>query len=446
MPTSAPSSAPPPTSSRPRAVLRRLSWGLADQAVTSLVSFAVGIYVARSLGAVEFGAFSLAWVTYGVALNISRGLATDPLAVRYSGVRRSSWRAAVSRSSGMAIAVGLATGACCVAAGLALGGRPGSAFVVLGAVLPALLLQDSWRFAFFASGQGGKALVSDITWAAALIPLLWLAVRDPSVTRFVLAWGGAAAVATLVSGLQAWILPRLSQARSWLSEHRDLGPRYLVENVSISGASQLRAYGLGAIAGLAAVGTVRGAELLLGPFFIVLSGVGLVAVPEAARVLRRSPRALPLFCLLLGGAQAAAALVWGLTLMLGLPDTWGRELLGAVWLPASALLLPATLSVMNASFSTGAAAGLRALGVARRSLRAQLLASAAYLTGGVGGAAAGGALGSAWGAAGATFFGAIVWWWYLRAGVREHRQSVSVQRNQTDGTADRRDVTEMRST
>jgi O-antigen/teichoic acid export membrane protein len=403
---------------RTAGVLRRLSWGLVDQAVTSLVSFVVGIVVARSLGAVQFGAFSLAWVTYGVCLNISRGLATDPLAVRYSGVRRSAWRAAVTRSSGLSFAVGLITGACCVLAGLALGGHPGDAFIALGVVLPGLLVQDSWRFAFFASGQGGKALFSDLTWAAAMVPLLVLAARNPSVTVFVLAWGGAAAVAALVSGLQAWILPRITRAGSWLSEHRDLGPRYLVENVSISGSSQLRAYGLGAIAGLAAVGTVRGAELLLGPFFIVLSGVGLVAVPEAARVLRRSVRALPRFCLLLGGAQAAAALVWGLALMFGLPDDIGRHLLGEVWEPASKLILPATLSVMSASLSTGATAGLRALGVARRSLRAQLLASAAYVTFGVTGAVINGAVGSAWGVASATFLGALIWWWNLMAEMR----------------------------
>jgi hypothetical protein len=284
------------------------------------------------------------------------------------------------------------------------------------------MLQDSWRFAFFASGQGGKALVSDLTWAFALVPLLYLASRDGSVTRFVLAWGAAGVFAALVSGVQAGIVPRVPRARQWLRDHKDLSLRYLTENVTISGAYQLRMYGLGAFAGVAAVGTVRGAEMLLGPFFIVLSGVGLVAVPEAARVLRRSVKALPIFCLLLGGAQAVAALVWGLALLVALPDAWGHALLGEVWLTSSALLLPATLSVANAGFNTGAAAGLRALGVARRSLKAQLCASAFYLVGGVGGGALGGALGSAWGAAGATFASAFVWWFTLRAGVRERKQ------------------------
>lgn len=406
-----------------RGILRRLTWGLADQAVTSMVSFVVGIVVARSMGAVEFGAFSLAWVTYGVVVNISRGLATDPLAVRFSGVPRSAWRTAVASSTGMAITVGLVTGAICIGAGLGLGGRPGAAFVALGFVLPALTLQDSWRFAFFASGQGGKAFISDITWAIALVPLLYVASQRPSVTLFVLAWGAAGAFAAVVSGLQAGILPRLSRTRRWFTQHRDLSVRYLVENLTISGAYQFRMYGLGAFAGIAAVGTVRGAEMLLGPFFIVLSGVGLVAVPEAARALRRSVRGLRTFCLLLGGLQAVAALIWGMTLVIGLPDDWGHKLLGEIWDTAEALLLPATLSVAFASFYTGAAAGLRALGVAQRSLRAQLWASAAYLVGGVGGGALGGAVGSAWGAASATFVGAIVWWIHLRAGVRERLQA-----------------------
>ncbi|GAB3819231.1 hypothetical protein [Kribbella italica] len=427
-----------------RGVLRRVTWGLADQAVTSMVSFVVGIVVARSLGAVEFGAFSLAWVTYGLVVNISRGLATDPLAVRFSGVPRPVWKTAVASSSGMAIAVGLATGAICVAVGLAIGGRPGAAFVALGVVLPGLMLQDSWRFAFFASGQGGKAFLSDITWAAALVPLLYLAKYDgPSVTKFVLAWGAAGIFAALVSGLQAGIVPRLFRARQWFGQHRDLGLRYLAENVTISGAYQLKMYGLGAFAGIAAVGTVRGGEMMLGPFFIVLSGIGLVAVPEAARMLRRSLKALRVFCLLLGSAQALAALAWGLALVLALPHAWGHAVLGEVWDSTEPLLLPATLSVMFASFYTGASAGLRALGVAKRSLRAQLWASAAYLVGGVGGGILNGALGSAWGAAAATFVGAIVWWRYLGVGIHERRHDTEPE---PVDAAHREEMPEMRST
>ena len=55
---------------------RRLGWGIADQAVSSLTNFAVNIVIARELGAEQYGAFALVYVTYGFALQASRGLAT----------------------------------------------------------------------------------------------------------------------------------------------------------------------------------------------------------------------------------------------------------------------------------------------------------------------------------------------------------------------------------
>lgn len=411
-----------PAGSAKRALVGRLSWGLADQAASSMSNFVVGIYVARSLGLAAFGAFSLAWVTYGVLLNVSRGLATDPLVVRFSGVPVASWRAAVARSSGTALGLGTVLGAACVVVGLALGGRVGPAFVSLGVMLPALLLQDAWRFAFFAAGAGRKAFVNDLVWGVALVPAMVVAAHVGSVAGFVLAWGASAAVAAGYGCLQSGIRPRVSRARGWLREQRDLGYRYLVENVSLSGASQLRAYGLGVIVGVGAVGAVRGAELLLGPFLALLMGLSLVTVPEAARVLRQAPHRLGTFCLALGGGQAAAALLWGTALLL-MPDRLGGLVLGDVWPSASHLIVPVTLSVAGAGLGTGAAAGLRALAAARRSLRCQLFASVCYVGGGLGGAALGGTLGSAWGVAAATLSGSAVWWLQLRSALREHHQN-----------------------
>ncbi|MEV8588285.1 hypothetical protein AB0424_15260 [Streptomyces sp. NPDC051180] len=415
----APAGAPGRTAKR--AMVGRLSWGLADQAASSMTNFAVGIYVARSLGPAAFGAFGLAWVTYGVVLNVSRGLATDPLVVRFSGVPETSWRGAVARSSGTALGVGAVLGAVCLAIGLAIGGGVGPAFAVLGVVLPALLLQDAWRFAFFAAGDGRKAFLNDVVWGVALVPAMVVAAHAGTVAAFVLAWGGSAAVAAAYGLLQSGIRPLVSGARGWLREQRDLGYRYLVENVGLSGASQLRAYGLGAIVGVGAVGAVRGAELLLGPFLAVLMGLSLVTVAEAARVLRRASHRLGSFCLLLGGGQAAAALVWGGALLL-VPDRLGEFVLGGVWHAASQLIVPATLGVAGASLGTGAAAGLRALGAARRSLRCQLFASACYVGGGLGGAVAAGTAGSAWGVAAATVGSSAVWWLELRSALREHHK------------------------
>ncbi|WP_435243113.1 hypothetical protein [Streptomyces cucumeris] len=410
-----------PAGSTRRAFAGRLSWGLADQAASSISNFAVGMYVARSLGVTAFGVFSLAWVTYGVVLNVSRGLATDPLVVRFSGVPDTAWRGAVARSSGTALGVGTAIGAGCLVTGLALGGQVGPAFACLGVMLPGLLLQDAWRYAFFAAGTGKKAFVNDLVWGVALVPAMVVAARVGSVAAFVLAWGASATVAAGYGYVQSGILPRTAQARVWLREQRDLGYRYLVENVSLSGASQLRAYGLGAIVGVGAVGAVRGAELLLGPFLAVLMGLSLVTVAEAARVLRRAPDRLGRFCFLLGGGQAVAALCWGGALLL-MPDRLGELVLGDVWTSAAQLIVPVTLGVAGAGLGTGAAAGLRALAAARRSLRCQLFASACYVAGGLGGAAQAGTVGSAWGVATATLAGSAVWWLQLRSALRGHHQ------------------------
>lgn len=403
-----------------RGIAKRLSWGLGDQAVSSLSNFFVGLVVARELGVAAFGVFSLAWVTYGVVLNVSRGLATDPLVVRFSSVSTEDWRVATARATGTAIVVGAAFGVLSALVGLVIGGQIGGAFLALAIVAPGMLLQDAWRFAFFAAGQGHKAFLNDTVWAVASIPLLLLAAIHSTVWGFLLVWGAAALIAAGYGLLQSRVAPHFNGVRDWLRTHRDLGSRYMVENVSNSGASQLRMYGLGAIAGLADVGAIRGAELLLGPFLALLMGVSLFAVPEAARVLRRAPHRLAKFCFAIGGAQAVAAAAWGAVLLFLVPDSFGRLLLDEVWAPASKLILPVALSVTAAGVVAGAAAGLRALGAARRSLRTQLLASAGYLGFGLVGAALGGAVGMSWGSTTAMWLGAGLWWLQLRAALRDH--------------------------
>src|SRR5690348_15878038 len=258
--------------------VRRLGWGVADQIVSSLTNFAVSIYVVHALGAVQFGAFSLAYVTYSFALNASRGLATDPLMVRFSGANLPTWRRAVANCTGTALVVGMVTGACALAAAAVLSGTARLAFLALGLTLPGLLLQDSWRYAFFAIGRGSQAFINDTVWTLALVPpMLYLRFTHQStVFVFVLAWGLAATVAACAGPIQARLMPRPTSAWEWVSRHRDLGPRYRAENTANSGSAQLRIYGVGVIAGLAAVGYVQAAGLLMGPFLVVFMGISLV--------------------------------------------------------------------------------------------------------------------------------------------------------------------------
>ena len=406
---------------RGRAVLR-IGWGLADQAVSSLTNFMVSIYVVHMLGAVQFGAFTLAYVTYGFALNASRGLATDPLMIRFSSTSLRRWRRAVASCTGTATAIGLAAGLCVVVVGMFLGGRAGAAFLALGLTLPGLLLQDSWRYAFFALGRGGRAFLNDLIWAIVLLgALLFMrASGHVSVFWFVLAWGGAAAVAAAVGLFQAGVIPKLLRAWTWLSQHRDLGPRYFAVGVSSSLSTQARAYGISLMLGLAAVGYVQAATTLMGPITILFLGMSMVILPEAARVLHRSPRRLTLFCVLVSGGLAAAALTWGVVLMVAVPRGVGGWLLGPIWRPAYPLLVPAILVVIGLGTSAGASAGLRALGAAQRSLHVAIVVSVTSVASALIGAAEGGALGTIWGSVFSAWLGAVLLWWQLRVAMRQH--------------------------
>jgi O-antigen/teichoic acid export membrane protein len=424
----------PPTAEPARRGLlplaRRLGWGVADQAVSSLSNFALGLYVARSTGASGFGSFTLAYVTYSVVINAARGTATDPLLVRHSGAPGQKWRTASSAATATALTVGMAAGAVCVAVGLLLPDPVGPAFVALGVGLPGLMLQDSWRFAFFAAHRGRSALLNDVTWSVLLL-LALVGIHQSgdgsTPARCLLAFGGTASLAAVLGSVQARVLPRPLLAAGWVRAHRHLSLRYLVENVSASGASQVRAFVLGAVAGLASVGYVRGAEILMGPFLVVLMGISQVAVPEASRVLHRASARLAHFCLVLGGVQAAAALAWGVTLLVVLPLGPGRALLAELWTPTSHLIPAVTLNVMAACFLTAAMAGLRAMGVARRSLRTQLTTSGLYLLGGAVGAVWAGAVGTCWGVTLANGLGAVVAWHHLRAALADHHRHPVVE-------------------
>ena len=402
-------------------MVRRLSWGLADQVVSSLTNAFMAIYIARELGAVQFGAFSLAYVTYSFALNASRGLATDPLMVRFSGADLPRWKRAAADCTGTAAVVGFAAGTCVLAVAMVITGTAGRAFLALGITMPGLLLQDSWRYSFFALGRGSQAFLNDTIWAVTLLPALFLLriTGHADVFWFVLTWGATAAVAAAVGPLQARVIPRISRSWAWVSDHRDLGPRYLAEGASSSVSAQLRAYGIGLFLGLAALGYVQAAATLMGPVTIVFLGMSLVTIPEAARVLRRSPRHLSLFCLLVGVGLAAAALVWGIFLLVAMPRGFGHWLLGPIWRPTYPLVLPTVLSVVGLGVSSGVGAGLHALGASRRSLRAAVVTSIAYVVCALAGAAEGGALGTVRGNVISAWFGVLVLWWQFHAALRE---------------------------
>ena len=80
----------------------RATWGVADQALSSLMGLGLSIVVAHVVSPTEFGAFALALAVYYMALGASRALASDPFVVRFSGGDETGLRAARADGAGTA--------------------------------------------------------------------------------------------------------------------------------------------------------------------------------------------------------------------------------------------------------------------------------------------------------------------------------------------------------
>ena len=417
----------PPTTRYLLAISRkfatRAGWGLADQALSSLTNFGLGIVVARSVSTSDFGAFSLGFAAYLIIMGITRAVAAQPLVIRYSTVTVNEWRAAVRRSTGAAYLIGILAGLVCLTIGVLSDGAFGQAFTGLGLTLPGLMVQDTFRSAFFARGVSRLAFFNDLVWAVLMfVPLLVMMVDGrASVLTATLVWGLSATGAAVYGVRQADAGPHPLQARGWVREHRDVVPHYLGEFGATAGASQLGLFGIGGIASLATVGALRAADIALGPLRTFFSGVRQVAQPETVRLLARG-RNLVRACAALSAALAVIALVAGTALRL-MPDEIGVFFLDDTWFDAQPVILPLTISVMAAGVLVGAQMGLHALVAVGRSLTSRILLSIMLVSFKLIGAAMGGAVGAATGGAVAMWIGASLWWWQFVAANREYRSA-----------------------
>jgi O-antigen/teichoic acid export membrane protein len=416
--------------------VRRLGWGLADQSLSSLTNFALSVLVARSVGASSLGAFGLAFTTYTVTLNATRALCSEPLTVRYSATDERRWRDAAASAVGTALVVGVVTGLGCLGVAFLFSGTLRSALIVLGLTMPGLMVQDAWRGAFFCDLRGAYAFANDLVWTIAQVVFVGvaLAVGLRTTPVFILAWAGAANIGAVFGSVQAGFLPRPDHARRWLSSSRDLGPRYMVEFVARSAALAGTVYATAAFAGLAAAGSLRAAQVALGPLNILNMGVTAPATAESVRIARRSPRRMLRMVSLMGVVLVVVFTVWGVATYL-LPDSVGHALLKRSWDPAHRVLLPYTAVMAASGMLTAATVGLRAMAAAKRSMRSRLITGVLALSLATGGAITYGAVGATCGLAAGLWIGGIQWWQQLHAAVAEEEERRTAARTPVESGA-----------
>jgi O-antigen/teichoic acid export membrane protein len=399
---------------RPRAL-----WNLVDQGLSSLATFAVTILAAAVGTAEGFGHFAVAFTLYLFLLGVSQAMANQVFLMRYPAASEADALAGARAAAGLAFTFGLGCAVVLVPVGLAFAGDSGPSIATVGALFPLMFTQEAWRGVLIGRGRPKAATLNDGVRTALQLGGMAavVALGHPEPTTLLLAWGLAGGVAAALGAVQVGGAPSIPAGLRYLRAHLDISRFLVAEWLLVLGAAQV---GLLVVAWLgtpADVGSLRGAQTLLGPMNVLGLGVFSFLLTE---LVRRPALDLPVLRKVAGaagGVLALVALAWGAVLIL-LPSGVGDLLLGDTWAGASATLLPMTLYVAGAAGATGTLAVLRSLGDARSTFLVNCVLGPLLLTGVVVGQLLGGAVGSAWGFAMATTLVIPLFWWRMEGSVR----------------------------
>lgn len=355
-------------------LLSKVGGNVFDQALAALSNVVLSVVVARSVDASGFGSFSMAYLVYGMAFASMKSVVGQPLQIRFSSASSAELNRRMGEGAGTTLTISLVAAAGCAAAGLTMGGLTGTALLLLALWLPALLVQDFCRMAFFAAGRPWSAALIDAIWAVVQFGLLAVLIASgrSSLEWLMGAWGFGAIVSALVGLAILRVRPRPAATFSWLREQRTLSRYLLAEYVLGLGSMQVGILLVGFIAHESAVGALRAAQVLLGPLGILGTAAFQFALPEIARRVDLSPRKLQAFAGLVSGALLTAHLVY-VTALLLMPPEWGTELFGDSWQGAALVLLPMCVSACLSSLANGPAGVLYGMGHARQTFRINLL-------------------------------------------------------------------------
>ncbi|WP_063822584.1 MULTISPECIES: hypothetical protein [Frankia] len=358
-----PAPAPPRSSSRVTAL-----WTVGDQVVSSGTNAAINFIIARRVDSSEFGAFAIAYTIFAMIVGLARAAGTAPLGISYADVPATTFRSAVRAAAGTALALGVVVGVGLLVVGAALRGAVGLNLVAMGVIMPALLVQDAWRYASFAQGRPLLAVGNDLVWAAGLAVGVGLLAAGSDTgggaAAMVLVWGAAAALAALVGVAQhhAWPDPR--RALAWFTGHRETTGFMTAEFISLQGAQQTSTLVIGAVGSTSLVGALRGLQTLLAPTTNLAVALMSFAIPEFARRKHMPPGQVIRGAYLVSGLVVVSSSLWGLAFML-LPADFGAALLGDTWGQTHDLLLLAVVAQVGPGLAVGPAAVLYAFGKTR---------------------------------------------------------------------------------
>lgn len=392
-------------------ISRRIGWIAIDQGISSLTNFGVTLWAARVANLESFGAFAVAYTAVMVVIGFVRSLVCEPLLVKYSADQDAARRAAPQAAT-LSVAFSL-VGLILLSVGAVIATKPLSTMLLLAAlVIPLLVVQDVWRYAFIAASTPRWAAVMDGVWALGALSafLLGPILSFGDFAEYPLAaWGLAGGLSLVVVLPMASPWASISEARDFRRNVAGLALGYAGEYLAKAGAAHAVILVIAALVGLEASGAIRGAQLLFGPLGVVFLGLETALVSEGVRVAANSGRhRLDDFVRRLATGMAAGALVYGVGLLF-VPYSLGTAVLGEIFGPTRELLAPMTVRWFGAGLVTGGLVGLRALADSKSSFRSRVVSSPGLVVGGTAGAVLGGAEGGILGLGIANLIAGTIW-------------------------------------
>jgi O-antigen/teichoic acid export membrane protein len=293
----------PARSSRAYRALGAMSWVTADQVLSATSNFVITIAVARGIGIEGLGRFSVAFAGYLTVLGFSRALISEPLLAQPRRERdRNVEAASVTLTLLWATAGALVVGG----AGLALGRVE---LLVVAAVLPVTLLQDTLRYQAFRRKKTQLAAMLDGGWLLGSVITWPLVTNSRSVSVALLCWATAALVGIGVGW--PFLRPRLVTPRAavawWRRDARGLAAPLVLDGIFVTISLQATVFVLASVAGDSALGLLRAGQVYFAPLGMILTAVGVLAVPHLSQ--RSAPTTNGLAFRLSTGLAALACLV-----------------------------------------------------------------------------------------------------------------------------------------
>jgi O-antigen/teichoic acid export membrane protein len=392
-----------------------------DQGISSASNLLMLIWVAHALSAADFGRFSLVFFVWVFTQNgVVRSLVSSTVMVHPEDADERP-RSVL----GAAVLLSLAVGALCGVLGAGLwwaGSNIGPPLLLVGVLMPLLGVQDVGRFIAIAESKPGRAVVLDSIWLGLMLggfvavevshgaTLMWL----------VAGWAGTGAL----SGVWVFVQHGIPRAREltldWLRERWHFSWRSLVASSSSAAVALVGSSLMAIVSGPLAVAGVRAALLLERPSTTVQTAVATSAATDIAReksdnagLLRHQRRTMT--------ASILVALL-NLAVLMVIPDSVGKLLLGNVWKIVEPLLLVVGFHVGVLA----AQSGVRAALMGRRQIHSVMIVditgTVLSIVGLVIGAALADAQGAMWGGVVGQGITAVIWWSVLLRHLAQHEQ------------------------